>query len=389
MRLWPAACTSAMRLWPAACARSCWKVMEGLILSCAAPFQDEKAFALRARAKKVVCLGERHPYRPMGRKRGKRSQDSRKLKTFIKRHGYKPDVPVAQAILEIYGGDVDVDRGAQPCTHAAITCHESERDVPVEGQEDEPQAEGVQGSSPVTHTHTRQAFDGSCDVAASAAPSSERSIQHEQPTRAVEEVAGECFEAFGTQGVSALSEVLSSALQQMKQGSTGQEQQQGSDGQLVHIFVDNSNIVFQRRNLDIPELMKYVEGGRTVMERQVTGSRSSLKLWEHEWTRINYDVICEGGRGKEQFVDEFLHSQIWRVASKVFFPKRVLAILTGDGNDNQGRGSFPECIAAALRNGWFVEVYSWRISTHHVYKDKSFIEPQHQHRFSLKYLDCV
>ncbi|KAK3286656.1 hypothetical protein CYMTET_5794 [Cymbomonas tetramitiformis] len=209
-----------------------------------------------------------------------------------------------------------------------------------------------------------------------------------KPTRAVEEVAGDCYEAFGTQGVCVLSEVLASALQQMKQDNVRQEQRQDHDGQLVHIFVDNSNIVYQR-NLDIPKLVEFVEGGRTIKERQVIGSSRGLKPWEQKWKNAEYTVLREEGRGKEQFVDECLHSQIWRVASKVFFPSRVLAVLTGDGNDNNGRGSFPECIAAALRNGWFVEVYSWKEKAHHVYKDKSFIEPQHTGRFSLKYLDCM
>ena len=64
--------------------------------------------------------------------------------------------------------------------------------------------------------------------------------------------------------------------------------------------------------------------------------------------------------------------------------KRTIAILTGDGNDNKGRTSFPGVVEAALRKGFSVEVWSWRAQCSKVY---SKFQANYPRYFSLKYLD--
>jgi hypothetical protein len=45
----------------------------------------------------------------------------------------------------------------------------------------------------------------------------------------------------------------------------------------------------------------------------------------------------------------------------------VIALVTGDGNNNKGRASFPDHIETALLNGLWVELYAWAGSLSSVY----------------------
>ena len=60
-------------------------------------------------------------------------------------------------------------------------------------------------------------------------------------------------------------------------------------------------------------------------------------------------------------IDEVLHAQI--LDTLMSQEPATLVLMTGDGNANGGRSSFPKCVAAALRLHWRVEVYCWRHST--------------------------
>ena len=62
----------------------------------------------------------------------------------------------------------------------------------------------------------------------------------------------------------------------------------------------------------------------------------------------------------------------------------MIALVTGDGGANHGRTTFPECVAAALKNDWQVEVHSWRHSTSQVY---SRMAEQYKGHFELHFLD--
>lgn len=155
----------------------------------------------------------------------------------------------------------------------------------------------------------------------------------------------------------------------------------------VHIFVDHSNVTRgaarSGKKIIPAQLVEHVERGRDVQERMVVGSRESEGA-RPEWERLGYTVAADPRRGKEVFVDEALHSQLMRTASRCFAPPHVIVLVTGDGNANHGRTSFPECVEAALKHDWQVELYAWRKSTNRVYWQMA--EEYNEH-FTLHFLD--
>lgn len=155
----------------------------------------------------------------------------------------------------------------------------------------------------------------------------------------------------------------------------------------VHVFVDHSNAAIGARmaskQLDLPRLAQCVEAGREVRERVAVGSHES-ELSRAGWEQLGYTVAADPRRGKERFVDEALHAQLMRTAAKRFDPGRIIALVTGDGNANEGRTSFPQCIEEALKNDWHVELHSWRRSMSQVYTK---LAEEYTDHFSIHYLD--
>ena len=41
---------------------------------------------------------------------------------------------------------------------------------------------------------------------------------------------------------------------------------------------------------------------------------------------------------------------------------QVLILISGDGNANNNRTSFPDVVTTALEHGWIVEIWSWKAS---------------------------
>jgi hypothetical protein len=67
--------------------------------------------------------------------------------------------------------------------------------------------------------------------------------------------------------------------------------------------------------------------------------------------------ICQRAEGSgEPFVDDILIAQMMETI--LTFPSggRTMVLLTGDGNDNEGRASFLSTVAHALKFNWRVEV---------------------------------
>jgi hypothetical protein len=158
----------------------------------------------------------------------------------------------------------------------------------------------------------------------------------------------------------------------------------------VHIFVDHSNVSIGAsrvtgKALDVQQLVHGVEQRRTAKERVVVGSHESERTGA-EWRKLGYTVIADQRRGKERFVDDTLHAQLMRTAGKTFEPGRVLILVTGDGNNNEGRTTFPECVLAALQNDWHVELFSWRSALSQIYVE---LAEQHASHFSIHYLEDV
>eukprot|EP00729_Bicosta_minor_P007243 gene7243-14699_t len=156
----------------------------------------------------------------------------------------------------------------------------------------------------------------------------------------------------------------------------------GTKEEHIHVFVDNSNIAEPYRSqhekdmgkpaqkIFPQKLAKVVEGGRLVDDRWVVGSGSNSPL-QHQWKSAGYSVKWDPRYGSEHNVDEALQAQIWKALSKRFDTAtsvHTLVLLTGDGNQNGGASSFPDCIEAAMTNGWRVEVWCWRRKSSKVYE---------------------
>ena len=157
----------------------------------------------------------------------------------------------------------------------------------------------------------------------------------------------------------------------------------------LHVFVDHSNVAVGAarlgKQLDVMHLVRHVEGLRDVKERVVIGSHEAERA-RHEWERHGYSVSADSRHGPERFVDDALHAQLMRTAAKAFDPPRVIALVTGDGNRNDGRTNFPECVEEALRQRWHVELYSWRQQTSNVYV---VLAEQYAGHFCICYLDDI
>lgn len=157
----------------------------------------------------------------------------------------------------------------------------------------------------------------------------------------------------------------------------------------VHVFVDDSNLVVGApagRLVNIGKLVQIVHQSRKVMEKVVVGSGSTPTKSAHwqRWKQAGYAVMNDPRRGREVFVDEALLSQLGKTAARTYQPPRVLALVTGDGNRNQGRASFPDHLQTALLHGWHVELYSWKRSVHSCY---SKFADEYGEKFKVIHLD--
>jgi hypothetical protein len=142
--------------------------------------------------------------------------------------------------------------------------------------------------------------------------------------------------------------------------------------------------------VNVQELAKLVEGGRKTEERFVASSvgssqQRSLPVW-NQWRGAGYTVRLEDRsfNNKEVGVDEILHGLLGELASKQFPTPRTLVLLTGDGNGNHGKSTFPNAVQNALRNGWNVELWAWKSSLSNRWKG---FEENYPGRFSLHLFD--
>ena len=76
-----------------------------------------------------------------------------------------------------------------------------------------------------------------------------------------------------------------------------------------------------------------------------------------------------------------------QTATKCFGPPRTIALVTGDGNRNEGRTSFPACIEIALKHGWRVELHTWRATMNRIYH--KFEGEYGSHHFRIHFLDTL
>jgi len=138
--------------------------------------------------------------------------------------------------------------------------------------------------------------------------------------------------------------------------------------QQLYVFVDDSNLVLGSKGkaVHLGKLVAQIHGARRSEKRVVVGSGHKPSHWAR-WRELRYTVHADPRTGPEVFVDEALMSQIAYTAVQEHRPPRVLAVVTGDGNANGGRATFPDHIQTALVHGWLVEVYAWKGGVHHTY----------------------
>ena len=153
----------------------------------------------------------------------------------------------------------------------------------------------------------------------------------------------------------------------------------------VHMFVDVSNILLGAQfmktgerdhniSIAVPNIVELVTGLRSAEQRVAVGSIPSREnpFWR-EWEQLNFKIyvmerVGATGHTREQGVDDVLHAQMLQTVSSNYSSPRTVVLLTGDGNSNYERTSFPEVLERAMINGWSVELWSWSLSTSNVYK---------------------
>ena len=120
----------------------------------------------------------------------------------------------------------------------------------------------------------------------------------------------------------------------------------------------------------------------------ISGSSSGSNSYAaKEYESLGFEVYFQARHnGKEVCVDELLHGQIAIEMLKTYDSRRTMVLVTGDGNRNSGRSTFPEVVEGALKKGWFVELYCWRTCCSHVWKN---FEKEYINDFKLFYLDML
>ncbi|CAF4469630.1 unnamed protein product, partial [Rotaria magnacalcarata] len=90
----------------------------------------------------------------------------------------------------------------------------------------------------------------------------------------------------------------------------------------------------------------------------------------------------------EVFLDDMLHSQIQNLIlrnnSHQGSVQQRLVLITGDGNANDNRTSFPDIVNIALDYGWTVELWSWGTSMNKKFSD---IQRRNPSKMQINYLD--
>ncbi|CAF1215138.1 unnamed protein product [Adineta ricciae] len=146
-----------------------------------------------------------------------------------------------------------------------------------------------------------------------------------------------------------------------------------------------------RLNVDkLADLIENKKRSRNIQTRIVGGSEppKNARVWK-EWENRGYTVLLgeRTSSNKEEFLDDVLHSQMFKLI--LSHPskrtrRQVLVLLSGDGNSNYGRTSFPEAVRTALQHNWNVELWSWKNSFS---KKFSQIQNDYPSQMTINYFD--
>jgi hypothetical protein len=162
----------------------------------------------------------------------------------------------------------------------------------------------------------------------------------------------------------------------------------------------NKTTLDPQRALQVEEMVRLVEAGRAFTSKVVIGSKAPgpRSVWKPEmkYLSLGFEVVVgtrskdAGGKQHEDHVDELLHCKI---ATVLLDPdndrkRNTVVLLTGDGNSNNAKNNFPFFVSAALKRGWRVEMWAWKVSCSRIYRDMYKQLPQEQRgMYSLRYLD--
>jgi hypothetical protein len=145
----------------------------------------------------------------------------------------------------------------------------------------------------------------------------------------------------------------------------------------IHVFIDDSNVFIgaekqcaedasgvRQEWVDVRGMVRAIEKGRWTEKQVVVGSGRATDPRFAAYKQQGYEVtVMERGRkGGEVGVDDTLQAGALMETSKRFSDNRCLVLVTGDGNPNYDRVSFPQVAEAALQHGWSVEVWAWKAS---------------------------
>jgi hypothetical protein len=150
----------------------------------------------------------------------------------------------------------------------------------------------------------------------------------------------------------------------------------------VHIFIDNSNIfggaqraaatlepeaVWLAVRVHYANLFRLLERDRDVRTRVMAGSvpPGNDALWSYAQragyrTDLLRRIQRDDGRLLEQSVDEHLHLAMANAILDYRKVPQSMVLATGDGAISASGGSFEFQVRRALRQGWNVEVWSWK-----------------------------
>ena len=129
------------------------------------------------------------------------------------------------------------------------------------------------------------------------------------------------------------------------------------------LIIDASNIV-TRRNISWLALIMQVMGKRHIYGGAIAGSTitlsNDLKGFFINRNMSFYSEEIKRGYYGEKYVDDFLHKEARKLISKYSnISNKTMIFVTGDGNNNNGKDTFPLVIHDAIRHGFLIEIWSW------------------------------
>lgn len=163
---------------------------------------------------------------------------------------------------------------------------------------------------------------------------------------------------------------------------------------MVFVFLDNSNFLYGLHRhrkvsplcVDVPFLKRLWTGEEAMVRGWVVGSgmdspRRDQQYW-HRWKAQGFTLLVSEKKQKEVFVDDALHAQmLYTILTET---PQTMVLVSGDGNTNQGRTSFPLCVRLALQREWHVVVWAWREGAHLSWTELARLSAP---RFRVRYLN--